>query len=120
MYNPRRLDGVKVVRRAYAFDRSNRGTFSYFGHLGDTGPDELSVHDDIARTALTLTAADFGTCEAQLLTQHIGQRFIGTGNNDFIDTIDLERFLNHVFSSFQVKTKLLLRVWFPPDRLPSR
>jgi hypothetical protein len=90
VHHPGKLERVKIVRAPHPFDGRDRGPVRDLGHLGDAGPDQLVIQNDIAATALPFAAPDLGAGQAKLLAQDIGQGLIGSGNDGFCDAVDLE------------------------------
>ena len=87
--HPSHLQGVQVLRGADALDGGDGRAVGHALHLGDTGADQLAVHDHVAGTALALTAADLGAGEAQTFADDIGEQISAFADHRTHDPVDV-------------------------------
>ena len=69
--HPRDLKRVHVVQRAYSFYRSYFRVVLKPRHLSHAGTGHLSVHYDVAGSAVPLSAADFAARQQQSFTEQL-------------------------------------------------
>ena len=98
VFDPGLLDGVKSLRCADPLDGGDHGPLSQTAHLQDAGPDQLPVHDHIARPAMALAAAHLGSRKAELFAQHGREHALSVDDDVPFDSVDDEVLLNHAES----------------------
>ena len=69
----RHLDRVHLFGCADALDGSDGCAIGNAAHLGHTSQSEFAIHDDRARTAVSIVTRDFRAGQKQLLAQHIAK-----------------------------------------------
>ena len=72
VHHPGHLQGMEIAWGADTLNSSDSCTISHSVHLGDAGPEQLAVDNNVAGTALPLAATYLGTGESQGFTDHVG------------------------------------------------
>ena len=70
MCDPGRLQRMKVLQSTYTFDSFNFCIIRHFRYFGNTRAGHFSVHDHIAGSAMSLSAADLTACKKQSVPEH--------------------------------------------------
>ena len=84
------LNGMQMLRRADAFNRSDRAEFLNAAHFVDAGAHELAVEYYGAGTADADAAADLDAGAAKS-SEYVGQRFLnGVAHEHPVDAVDVQ------------------------------